>query len=298
MDRPGVVDVLRHVGGTATAAALVSVSGRANLDHALRAGLVVRAARGRYVLADLPHPWTSAFRLGGVVSHTSAAQHWGLAVLSRADRAHITVARTRSRVIRRGVTAHWSDLAPVDVATDRPVTTPLRTVLDCVRTLPFGEGLAIADSALRQRLVGSIELSRAADALRGPGRARARRVAAFADPRAESGLESALRAVFLQCGLAGFVPQVQIRDGAFRARVDLADTRLGIVAEADSFEHHGHRAALVRDCERYDELVVRGWRVLRFAWEQVMFRSDWVAAVAVAAARAPRRRPTNMRKAA
>lgn len=55
--------------------------------------------------------------------------------------------------------------------------------------------------------------------------------------------------------------------------------------EADSFEFHGQRAALTRDCERYDELVARGWLVLRFTWEQVMLRPDWVARVIEATVR-------------
>jgi very-short-patch-repair endonuclease len=61
--------------------------------------------------------------------------------------------------------------------------------------------------------------------------------------------------------------------------VDLADVDRRIVLEADSFEHHGERADLVRDCERYDELVACGWTVLRFSWEHVMFRPEWVAEV-------------------
>jgi very-short-patch-repair endonuclease len=48
--------------------------------------------------------------------------------------------------------------------------------------------------------------------------------------------------------------------------VDLGDPARKIVAEADSFEYHGSREALARDCRRYDELVARGWRVLRYAW--------------------------------
>ncbi|WP_156911355.1 hypothetical protein [Arsenicicoccus bolidensis] len=31
-----------------------------------------------------------------------------------------------------------------------------------------------------------------------------------------------------------------------------------------------------RDCRRYDELVVWGWTVLRFSWEQVMIDRDFV----------------------
>jgi len=78
-------------------------------------------------------------------------------------------------------------------------------------------------------------------------------------------------------------PQVTIRDGRFFARVDLADDELRIVLEADSFEFHGKRKLMERDCRRYDELVVRGWLVLRFSWEQVMSDPQWVAATILAA---------------
>ncbi|MCM0620185.1 endonuclease domain-containing protein [Nocardioides bruguierae] len=51
---------------------------------------------------------------------------------------------------------------------------------------------------------------------------------------------------------------------------DLVDRRARIVAEADSFSWHGGRADLVRDAARYNALVVHGWTVLRFSWEEVM----------------------------
>lgn len=47
--------------------------------------------------------------------------------------------------------AHWPRLVPADVRAG--VTTPLRTVPDCARTLPFREPLAVADSALRGTLL-------------------------------------------------------------------------------------------------------------------------------------------------
>ena len=46
--------------------------------------------------------------------------------------------------------------------------------------------------------------------------------------------------------------------------------------EADSFEFHGHRRALKQDCERYNALGLRGWLVLRFAYEHVMHDPDYV----------------------
>jgi very-short-patch-repair endonuclease len=90
-------------------------------------------------------------------------------------------------------------------------------------------------------------------------------------------LESVLRATLVGSRIKGFEPQVEVRDDPFRARVDLGDVVRMIALEADSFEFHGSRAALVRDCRRYDELAVRGWLVLRFAWEHVMFEPAWVA---------------------
>lgn len=89
-------------------------------------------------------------------------------------------------------------------------------------------------------------------------------------------LESALRAVVIDLGITSFVPQLQVDDDGFRARVDLGDPGRRLVLEADSFEHHGHRSALARDCRRYTELTSRGWLVLRFAWEQVIFEPQWV----------------------
>lgn len=58
--------------------------------------------------------------------------------------------------------------------------------------------------------------------------------------------------------------------------VDLADERVKIVLEADSFEWHGSREALERDCIRYDRLTADGWLVLRFSWDRVMNHPEWV----------------------
>jgi hypothetical protein len=98
-----------------------------------------------------------------------------------------------------------------------------------------------------------------------------------ADGRADNPFESVLRAISLDVPRLLLIPQVDILSRSRRVvRPDLVDERLRIVAEADSFEHHGSRKALASDCARYDNLVAEGWTVLRFAWEQVMYRPDWV----------------------
>jgi very-short-patch-repair endonuclease len=65
------------------------------------------------------------------------------------------------------------------------------------------------------------------------------------------------------------------------ARPDLVDLDLGVVLEADAFEWHGGRAALRSDAGRYNLMVINGWLVLRFAWEDVMFDQAYVRSVLV-----------------
>jgi very-short-patch-repair endonuclease len=289
--RPDPAEVLARLGHTAAARDLVGVSGRRRVQAALDDGNIVRVARGHYALPTLPDPRLTAARLQGVVSHTSAARILGLDVLTRDRTPHVVVPRHR-KGRPTSAAVHWIDLADHEII--EAVTSPLRTVIDCARTLPFDEALAIADSALRNRLVRPAELSWAVESLRGRGRRRAQVVARAADGRAASGLESALRATMLQGRIRCFTPQLLIADDDFRARVDLGDPVHRVVLEADSFEHHGRRVDLVRDCHRYDELVVRGWLVLRFAWEHVMFEPEWVLKTVRAALllRSPVRRST------
>ncbi len=166
---------------------------------------------------------------------------------------------------------HWAE-----VAVDGEVTTPIQTVLDCLRSLPLAEGLAVADSALHQRLVDHDDLLAAAGKRRGPHRRRLKELVLLADGRSESVLESALRAILIEAGIDGFVPQWVVRDASFSGRLDLGHPGLRIALEADGFEHHGTRQALVKDCRRHVALSVRGWRLLRFSWEDIMYDPEWV----------------------
>jgi hypothetical protein len=169
------------------------------------------------------------------------------------------------------VSIHWANVADDPVVDG--VTTPLRTVVDCARVLPFDEAIAIADSALRSGLVTRADLD--AIDVRGAG----------AD--------------------AGIVvePQAAVDLGTGTIHPDLMCHALRLAFEADSWSFHASRMAHRRDCARYNLLVINGWRVLRFTWEQVMHDQAYVrwvlaqvarsvgrpevAAVIVSAGRAP-----------
>ncbi|WP_228941152.1 DUF559 domain-containing protein [Nocardioides sp. Leaf374] len=268
-----VVEVLTRLGGVASRHDLVeAVGSRAEVDRALAAGDVVVLARGRYALPAVDEARAAAHRLTGTVSHLSAALHWGWAVLTPPSRPVVTVPRNR-RVTpsqARGVQVRWSRLDPaVDV--EDGVTAPERTLRDCLRHLPFAEGLAVADSALRAGVPRSA-LDRVAREARGPATAQVRRVAGEASHLASGPFESALRAAALDVPGLRVEPQVSIHDPGFLGRPDLLDRRLRLVLEADSFAWHGSRSALAEDCLRYNALSVAGWLVLRFSYEEVVGR--------------------------
>lgn len=272
--RPEPVEVLLRAGGAAPAARLVEVCGRHAVRRAVAAGFVVRTARGSYALLGRDDALAEAVRLHGVASHASAAAAHGLGMTRLPDRPHVTVPRGRARVDARGTHVHRADLA--DHEHDGHVTSPLRTVLDCARSLDFPEALAVADSALRDRRTTGTALRRAAHALRGAGRQRVIRVAEAATALAANALESTCRGLLIRAGFTDLVPQLRVEDGHFLAFLDLGDPVLRLGFETDGFETHGTRQGLAHDCWRHTELLARGWWVARFSWEHTMFRQEWV----------------------
>jgi very-short-patch-repair endonuclease len=246
------------------------------ITTAVRRGELVRLRRGRYGLPSVDEHRREAHRRSAVLSHLSAAAAHGWAVAWPPDQPWVTVPRKRHLVPGDAHAMHvvYRDLDPDEV--DGGVTSPLRTVLDCAMRLPFAEALAVADSALRQRAVQPDELRDAASLLRGIGAPAARRVVRAADARSSNPFESVLRAICLEFPELELTPQKSIAADGVWAVVDLGDARLRLVIEAEGFEFHGTRKGLVRDCRRYTELTALGWVVLRFTWEDVMLRPDFV----------------------
>lgn len=275
----------REWGGRGTDGAEVLT--RRAIEVAVEAGVAVRHGRGVIAAPGAAPELVAGMELCGVVSHLSAALLHGWEVASPPEHVHLTVPRGRRvarfgrprqpRVAGRRVTVHYSPVAEGERSAG--ITEPARTVLDCAVLLPFGEALAVADSALRAGDVTQRALIEAADALRGPGRARARRVARNASDLAANPFESMLRAICLEIPGLEMEPQVAIETARQAARVDLCDRHLRLVVEGDSYGFHSSPTAFEKDVRRYDELVAHGWMVLRFSWHQVFADTNWVRAV-------------------
>ena len=268
-----VVEALTSLGGTARWIELREHVSQRSLERAVHDKRIVRIGRGVYRLSNLPEPESVP---PGVYSHVTAAEIWELGVLHKTKVTHITVPRTRRIDVPKDTKVHCVDLPPA--ATDGRTTRPLQTVLDCARMCRFDEALAIADTAVRVRMVTKPALVEAAARLRGNGSPQARRVAALCDERSHSPLESALRSLLIEAGLTFFEPQYAARSasGDVLAKVDLGDPVTGVLLEADSFLFHGHRGQLEWDARRYNVLIAHGYLVLRFTYEHVLGDGDWV----------------------
>jgi hypothetical protein len=235
---------------TALDAARAGVS-RGQLTQAVRVGLAIRVARGLYAAAatweglspEARHAGLAraAYRTcgGAVVSHHSAAVLWELPCpRRRLDRAGLTLlSDRRTSPAPSWMHLHRATLREDDVADwgDLLVTAADRTVLDCLRSLEPGDGVAVGDAALRAGLVAAAGVDAVLTRQKGwPGSRRAARWLPHLDGRRESWLESFSAVVLARYGIAPPEPQVSVYDAdGLIGRVDGMWIERGVVAEAD-----------------------------------------------------------------
>lgn len=216
-----------------------------------------------------------------VLSHGHAARAWNLPAPLGGWSALSFTASTGSTRYRPGlriVVAPLDDAEVVEMGRVRVTSAP-RTVLDCARTLPGPDALAIADRALRIGLVTHRALDAVAARQQGwPGAPQARRVLALATGRRETPLESWSAWSFDEQGLPQPQWQVVVLDleSVFVARPD-ALWEEGVVGEADGRAKYRLRAlqrggldaeslAAVLDDERRREMELRRLRLTVVRW--------------------------------
>jgi very-short-patch-repair endonuclease len=242
-------------------------------------------------MSDEPTLWLPR---GAVASHTSAARLWGLPLpVGHDELQHLTLPRNRSRWHPTDAVVHRRnlELGEITQVDGRPVTSPLRTLLDLPTVLSLGGSVAAADAALRLGLLSRADLVRVSGLAMGRGARAVRAMGRLADPSADSPLESEVRVLLV---LADLAPRTQfvVRDenGTFVIRLDFAwpDDLVGLLA--DGFEYHSERDAYRKDRKQDNELKRLGWYVPRVAWEHVFGEPDYVVDLVGAILRRRRRR--------
>lgn len=262
----------------------------AQLRRAARHGVLLRRGRAIYALPEEPPKCQDlravCGRLKAVASHDSAALWWDLPLAHEPIGWHLTVPRSRGRRRDsvRGVVLHRRDLNDSEVVRRDGllVTTVARTVLDVARTLPLGQAVAAADSALRLGLLQREQLMMEAQRLpRGPGRRRAVEVARMSNSRAGSVLESLTRVLLCTSGLAPTHVQYPFVDrrGRWVGDVDFAWESMRLVVEADGFAFHRQRSDYRNDRRRANAFTREAWWLLRLTWEDVVGSPEEVVAL-------------------
>jgi hypothetical protein len=258
----------------------------------LRRGAFCRAETYEQASQELRHLLTAlaALAIEGrreTVSHLTAAIAYGWpGPLELHEDPWFTISpesccptRRRSGVVRQvaelPVTHMWAygDLA---------VTSPARTVADCLRHFPARVSLPIADAAGAQG-VDLVEVRRILDWQMGwPYAGRGRQTSELIDGRRESWLESQSALAHHALGLPAPTPQAVILDERGRevARVDFLWTDSGVIGEADGWgkyrsvdshpprdrgaDHRFSLDALRQEKQREDRLRDLGYEVVRW----------------------------------
>jgi very-short-patch-repair endonuclease len=216
---------------------------------------VTHELRARAAAALLPH---------AVITGHSAAVLWGVDIAGPEDDVEVTLPPGSHMVRVLGLRTRRAALDPTHVWSRKGIaaTSPEETALRLGTTLPLDAAVVAADQLIRTGAVDLIGMRRHVASARGPGSARARRVADLADGLAESPQETRLRLLIGRSQLPAPVAQFRVVvDGHRVARVDFAWPEKKVALEYDGL-WHAEVGQFARDRQRLNRLQAAGWRVV------------------------------------
>jgi hypothetical protein len=280
---------VKHDGAIARIAA--RQHGLVTRQQALHAGLRADAIRARvhsgrwlairydvYAIGGMPPTWEQAvlaavlaFGPGAVASHATAGRQWDLPSLA-GDRIELTSDRPH-RIRLEGVKSHrtvaWLNIEHT-TRFGIPVTSVARTLVDLSGRCTVAQLGAATEKAMREGNLRLADLRRTVAGLPpAPGRT-PRKIHAVLAKRldeyepGESDLEMFVLRAIVSHGIPEPAQQHWVKLGTRRCRIDLAYPALKLAIEVDGWGAHRTRMAFDYDRARENDLVVAGWRVLRF----------------------------------
>jgi very-short-patch-repair endonuclease len=239
-------------------------------------------AVGHRAVGEEGRRWAAVLALGdgAVLSHASAASAWDIR-RSATGLIHVAVPGRGGRKRRQGVRVHRPGQLRADEITalaGLPSTTPARTLLDLAALGLRGRPLEAAlDRAELLRVLDFADLTRLL--ARYPRRAGSPALAALLSRYVAGTVDtrSVLEELVLELCDAHGLPRPRVNRVVEGRERDFLWPRARLVVEADSYSWHRSPTALNHDRERDVELTLAGYRCLRFTWEQVTRRREYVA---------------------
>jgi very-short-patch-repair endonuclease len=286
----GVARLAARQQGMITTAQLDAAGfGRTQITRRVAGSWLVRVHTGVYQLGAFPGPWgpeaAALFACGpdAALSHWTAARIDALTDRGRAE-IHVSIqGRLAGRT--RGIRPHRVvALPPCDVVVRHGlrVTTPARTLLDLAAVAPRDVLERLTEEAMVQRLVSTADLQEAIGRAAGrPGVRKLREAVDFLDEPwfTRSEAEKRLRAVVRSAGLPP--PRTNVKRAGWE--VDAVWDAQRLVVEVDGHKYHSTRARFERDRRKDADLLLAGYRVLRFTWRRLTKESAEVVAIIAAA---------------
>jgi hypothetical protein len=215
---------------------------------------------------------------GTVVGESAAALIHGADVRRRSDPIPVVTCRD-SQIRRPGIHSSAALLEPGDIVWigGVPVTSPVRTAFDLARRRDVIEAVVGVDAMLNRGGCRLEELAAYIASHRGWRGVRwADRAAFYAEPKAESPMESRQRMRFVLAGLPRPEAQVELftASGLFVARLDHGWRKWKVGPEYDGEPHEGNWRA---DNERQERIRAEGWWHRRYT--SLSIQNGWVEMV-------------------
>jgi very-short-patch-repair endonuclease len=235
-----------------------------------------RVLRSAHTIIDA-HGWDRAALLAtgnrSMLGGPSAARWWSIDVPW--PQPFILVPATSRRepdgiTVRRGAVADADTVLRDGVLlTSRP-----RTIVDCLCVVSHRTGVDLLDRALQKRWLTFDDLVMRTQRLVGrPGAARLVRHIRVARPGTRSEAERTMASLLREAGMTGWRANVAL-DGV--GVLDFAFVAQRVAIEIDGRAWHSAGDRFQADRSRQNRLVLLGWTVLRFTWEDLVERPDEV----------------------
>lgn len=245
----------------------------------VESGRLHRIHRGVFALGhpglDLDARFVAAVKAcgpGAVLSHRSAAAHWGMLPSSQRP-PEVTVRGTSLRGDRR-VQVHRTlllDTCDRRVMRGVPITAPARTLVDLASVVRERQLRRAVRQAESLRLVTLPQVVEAMGRLgRRHGISTLARILARGPAPTRSELEDVVLDLILGGGLERPDVNVPLRLEGRRVIPDFRWAREMLVIEADGAQWHDNKLAREDDAERQALLEAHGNRVLRVTWNQAV----------------------------
>jgi very-short-patch-repair endonuclease len=255
------------------------------VDRLLRAGALVRTARGVFLVRGAPltyraRLWRAVLSGDGALAFASAAHLWGITP-DVPPTVHVVIAVGRRVRRPAGVTLHRC-FVPASALTRRdglPVTTLAWTVLDLLGSVSASRAQTLADRALQQGWITARDIAGRLDQLAGhSGNTRLRELSGQLGDGAAADSERLLHRILRRAGIRNWVANHAVwSNGALIAVVDVALVEERVAIEIDGWAFHSDVDRFQRDRTRQNALIAAGWVVLRFTWADLTQRPGRVA---------------------